>query len=230
TESQLTVITQLVSGWTLRDEGEGEFEYKIRFPAMTAVSNEWIAAFEVDANVSTHIEKMQLNNGNMSVKGMSLKGSAHNCWVFCVSMSDRAAGNVSKAHVNKWKIPEDKIQEFGNFLAMLLWNSISFGDLPHHLVEKYSLQEISAGLGLEAEMKPVTYTGREIHIGSEKDFPVEKIRDLKANIAFIKPMNFSEEQEFRFAFWLTFRKQKVSINDNPKILQLRPIDQFVQKN
>ena len=211
----------------LRDKGEGEFEFKIRFPALTPVSNEWISEFNYGDGGSVHIENMEVNTGTVSIESVTMKGSAQNCWVFCISMSDSAAGSVSKVHGSKWKIPSEKVQEFGNFLAALLWSNISFDDLPPDLIKKHTFQELHAGLALQMEMKRVIYTDREVCIDNEKDYPVGKIKELKANIAFTKPKGFCDEQEFRFAFWLMFKKQKISINDNPKILQLRQIDQFV---
>jgi hypothetical protein len=213
----------------LRDEGEGKFEYKIRFPKLTPVSNEWISEFDVDHDGSAHIEHMKVNNGNFSISGVSLSGSTCNCWIFCVSMSGEAAGDVSKTHETKWTIPHLHVQGFCQFLASQLWNKVSLKDLPLEIVENHSVQEISSGLALNAELKPVQYTEREIVIDSEQGFPVEKIRELKANIPFIKPKSFKEEKELRFAFFLTFKGKKISINDNPKILELRPIDQFIAK-
>ncbi|MBN2760331.1 MAG: hypothetical protein JXQ79_07505 [Rhodobacteraceae bacterium] len=213
----------------LRDEGEGEFEFIIDFSEMTPVSQAWISEFDVGAKGSVYIEEMQINSGGIAVKGATLKGSTHNCWIFCVSLSGDAVGNVSQAHDSKWMIPEGKIQEFGNFLGTLLWGKVSIDDLPQPLVQKHTLQELHAGLALQVQMQAVSYIDRRRIIGSEADFPVEKIRELKNNIAFMKPKRFSAEQEFRFAFWLSFRNQRISINANPKIIQLRQIDQFVSK-
>ncbi|MCX7565413.1 hypothetical protein OS189_03515 [Sulfitobacter sp. F26169L] len=211
----------------LRDAGEGEFDFKIRFPRLTPVSNEWISEFEFASGGSAHIGRMALNKDNISVEDVTLKGSANNCWIFCVSLSDSAAGNISEAHDSKWMVSGEKIQEFGNFLGALLWSKISIKDLPPDLVKKYTFKELSEGLALQMDMRAVDYTNREVLIEDERSYPVEKIRELKSSIPFIKPLKFLEEQEFRFAFWLMFRKQKITINDNPKILQLRQIDQFV---
>ena len=68
---------------------------------------------------------------------------------------------------------------------------------------------------------------RTTHITSEQDFPVEKVRELKKNIPFIKPPLFKREQEFRFVFSLEFRGKKIPIAGNPKFLQLRPIDSIL---
>lgn len=213
----------------LRDEGEGEFEFKIDFPAVTPVSQAWVSEFEFDAGGAINIGEMRFDGGGVAIKSATLKGSTHNCWIFCVSLSDRAAGYVSKAHDSKWMIPEKKIQEFGIFVASLLRSQISLHDLPSHLVEKHSVQELHSGLALQVQMQKVEYTDRIKEVRDESDFPLEKVRELKKNIAFIKPKRFSAEQEFRFAFWISFRDQKISIHDKPKIIQLRPIDQFVSR-
>ena len=213
----------------LRDEGEGEFEFKVRFPKLTPVSQEWISEFEVGAEGSAHIEHMELKDSNISIKGVTLKGSSHNCWIFCVSMSGEAAGNISEAHESKWMIPAEKFQSFGNLLGQLLWNTISMDDLPENMVLKHTLQELQAGLALQVQMERVSYTDRVAEIKSELDLPVAEIRKLKDSIPFMKPKRFLKEQEFRFAFWVMFEGKKVSINDNPKILSLRSIDPLVSK-
>ena len=181
----------------LRDEGEGTFEYRIAFPKPTHVSRDWISEFEVEDSGKAHIEHLSFNNGSVSTTGITLSGSSHNCWIFCVSTSGNAAGNISTTHENKWKIPAEKVQEFGSLLASLLWESITFDDLPKSLVDRHSIQQISSGLGLEAVFRNVDYVDREILINSENDFPIERIRELKRSIPFIKPKKFCSEQEFK---------------------------------
>ncbi|OAO03209.1 hypothetical protein A8B76_08340 [Roseovarius indicus] len=80
---------------------------------------------------------------------------------------------------------------------------------------------------MQIEIKPVSYEDRRIEIGSELEFPVQKLRELKNHIPFIKPKKFKSEQEVRFAFWLVHNDRKISINDNAKIISLRPIDRFI---
>lgn len=214
----------------LRDEAEGMFEYKIRFQQLTPVSNEWISEIGVGQNGSAYIEEMVFNNGTISVRGATLGGSSYNGWIFCVSQSETAAGNISYAHDSRWSIAGEKIAEFGQAIGSLLWKSINVADLPASLLKENSLADIMSGLSLSIEMHPVTYTDRDIEISTEMDFPVERLRQLKDQIPFIKPKNFQLEREFRFAFWLTFKNKKISINDNPKVLQLREIDRFIKKS
>ena len=212
----------------LRDAGEGEFEYRIRFPKLTRVSREWISEFEVGIDGQAEIESIHFDAGtHASTKDLTLRGSSQNCWIFCVSMSNAAVGNVSEAHESHWTIPGENVQEFGAFLAELLWSRVSLDDLPSELVKKHSFQELCSWIGIVGEMKPVRYVDRELHIEKEEDYPIEKIRAWKADVPFLKPIRFSEEREFRFAFWLTFKKEKISIRDNPKILNLRQIDRFI---
>lgn len=213
----------------LRDKGEGEFEFRIQFPKLTPVSNEWISEIGMDASGSAYIEEMQSDGGAISIKGATLKGSSHNCWIFCVSMGGDAVGNVSEAHESQWTIPGDKVQEFGNFLATSIWKNVSIDDLDPNFSKNHSLQEINAGLALQMEMRPVIYDVRDAHIQSEIDFPVDKVRELKSSIPFLKPKTFSLEKEFRFAFWLSFNNQRISVNNKPKILQLREIDQLIRR-
>jgi hypothetical protein len=139
----------------LKDQGEGEFEFKIQFPRLTEVSNEWIAEVGTDTGGSAYIEEMTFNNGTTSIKGANLKGSAHNCWVYCVSMTDSLAGNISEVHESNWQIRAEEVQNFGTLLGSLVWNNITIDDLPSGLVKKHTLQELNAGLGLEIAMKPV---------------------------------------------------------------------------
>lgn len=212
----------------LRDEGEGEFEYKIRFPSLTQVSQEWISQFELGGGGSAQVGRMVVVNGKISIEDVTLKGSDHNCWIFCVSMSGDAAGNISEAHQDKWKVPSPRVNDFVSYLTQLLWENISASDLPDSLLGGSSLHQIQTGLSLSAEMRAVKYVDRrEINIYNEQDFPVERIKNLKAEIPFMKPKRFEAEREFRFAFWLNYKNERVSITDKAKILHLRPIDRFL---
>lgn len=211
----------------LRDEGEGEFEFRIEFPSLTPVSQAWISEIQVDNEGSARIGELQFNNGVVSLRTVSLKGSYSNGWIFCVSKSSSAAGNISKAHPSKWMISGEKVGEFGQYLGHLLWQSITADDLPADLLKNHSLQEIQKDLQLSFDARDVEYVERVQSIRSEADFPVEKLRELKGKIPYLKPKSFADENEFRFAFFLTFRGKRISIVDRPKILELRPIDKFI---
>lgn len=211
----------------LRDAGEGTFTYGIKFPKLTRVSPEWIGAFEVDSDGSAHIEEMSISNGDIFIKGVTLSGSSHNCWVFCVSKSSESAGNVSQTHEDKWLIPNEKIDSLRDYLAGLLWSSVTLKDVPAYIIENHSIQEIGQHLGLYAQVREIDYAERLLNIESEADLPIDQIPYFRDSIPFIKPKIFEHEQELRFIFWLTFKQQKISIENNTKILKLRVIDSIV---
>ncbi|PZX26353.1 hypothetical protein LY44_01047 [Rhodobacter capsulatus] len=213
----------------LRDEGEGTLDYKIRFPDLTPVSNEWISEIGGDIARNVHIGQMQFSNGIFSIREASIAASYANCWVFCVSTTSDAAGNISCAHNSKWTIPGEKVTDFATYIAQLLWESVDLLDLPATIRDTKSLQEIQRGLSLNAEMRPVTYRDRVIIATCEEDFPVSEVRALKESIPFIKPRSFESEREFRFLFHLSYQGKRISIENRPKILKLRPIDSLAQE-
>lgn len=211
----------------LRDEGEGTFSYSVEFPELTKVSHEWIGAFEVEDNGSFHIGEMEIRNGDFFVKNMILTGSSHNCWVYCISKSTEVAGNITDTHQDKWLISQDKLQLFANYLGGLLWSEVNLSDLPDHITSKFSMQEILQRLSLSVEVKEIDYNHRSVTISREEDLPASQISALKDSIAFIKPKMFEKESEIRIAFWLIFDNKKISIQNKPKIVGLRPIDKII---
>lgn len=211
----------------LRDEGEGEFELNIKFPKLTAVSKNWISEVGFDGGGSATIDHLQFRNGEVILSGASLKGSAHNCWIYCMTAkSHGSVGSISEAHNSSWVLPAKNVQAFGGHIMNLLFDSIQVTDYPKHL-RSVPVRELAAKTQISASIRRIDYMPRDILIESEADFPVEKLRELKASIPFIKPPLFKDEAEVRFAFWLTYENEVISVEDNPKILNLRPIDRLI---
>lgn len=211
----------------LRDEGEGKFSYKISFPELTKVSNDWINTLEMDTGGDMYIEDLEISSEGVYIKGAELSGSSHNCWIFCMSKNSASAGDISKTHQSKWMIPFENLEPFANYLATLIKSEVNAADIPPYLLNKYSLQEIQQGLSIDLEICEVTYSDREILINSEADLPIQQLRNIRESIPFIKPKIFEPENEVRFAFWLMFRNEKISIVNKPKIVSLRTIDKML---
>ncbi|MCY1461392.1 hypothetical protein D9M71_790480 [compost metagenome] len=89
------------------------------------------------------------------------------------------------------------------------------------------MQEILQRLSLSVEVKEIDYNHRSVTISREEDLPASQISALKDSIAFIKPKMFEKESEIRIAFWLIFDNKKISIQNKPKIVGLRPIDKII---
>lgn len=212
----------------LRDEGEGTFSYSIEFPELTKVSTEWLGAFEVESGGSFHIGEMKFDNGETFVKNISLSGSCHNCWIYCVSKSTETAGSITDTHQDKWLIPLEEFQSFANYLGTLLWNEVRYADLPNDITSKFSVQEVHNRLAMTIETREIDYVSRSVLISKEEDLPISEIPRLRDGIAFIKPSSFQKENEVRIAFWLTFDNRKISIVNKPKIVGLRPMDKIIR--
>lgn len=214
----------------LRDAGEGKFAFNISFPEVTKVSHKWIAAIQMDIAGTIDMGYFEINQDCAYVKNINMEGSSHNCWIFCVSTSPDSAGNISETHQSKWEIPGENVNSFVNHLASLIWSEVKHTDLPPDLLKQYSMQEIQQDLGIVTEYRSVLYANRELLIQSEEQLPVAEIPLVRAGIPFTKTPMFQSENEVRFAFFLTFRGKKISIQNNPKIVQLRPIDKVLRPN
>lgn len=210
----------------LRDDGEGTFSYSLEFPDYIAPSPQWLSTFEVEGGGIGKLTDVRMVDGRVEVKSVSLSGSTHNCWIFCISKSTGKAGGVTDTHQDKWTIPADKIMGFGNYIGNLLFDDLTYQDLPADLTNRYSMQEIQQRLGIFFEVKEIEYVDRFVVVGREEDLQVSDIESLRDRVAFIKPIKFKEEQEVRLAFWLTFDKKKISIVDRHKIINLRPVDKL----
>lgn len=211
----------------LRDEGEGEFSYKIEFPKKTEVSFEWLNAFEVDGAGNLNIGEMSLIGNKALVKDIEISGSSHNCWIYCLSKAKSEAGNITDAHGDSWSIPMNKLPNFAHHIASLLMNNIKASDLPKQITDHYSIKEINERLSISIEINDINYTKREIKITSESELSIEKIKSIKSMIPFTKPERFTSEQEVRIAFWLNFENNKISIENNNKIINLRAVDSLI---
>ncbi|MEI2385038.1 hypothetical protein [Breoghania sp. JC706] len=216
----------------LRDIGEGKFKFSIQFPKLSPVSNDWVSEFEFggheDGTGYAAIEEMAIISGQAHIKGVEIYGSTHNCWIYCLSLSENSsAGSITETHDSFWEINAKNLGAFAGHLSNLLWSSISVKDIPDYLLIENGFNELASGLQLEVDIQPVSYEERSICIEQEADFPISEVRHLKNKIAFIKPENFRDEKELRIAFWLKFREKRISIKDNPKILLLRPVDKLL---
>ena len=211
----------------LRDEGEGTFSYSVEFPELTKVSLNWIEAFELHGDAEGGISQLKMVDDDFMIKGMSLSGSCHNCWIYCLSKNAESAGNISDTHQDKWVMSSDKLPAFANYLAQQLWNNLSSADLPASIASSYSLHEILQRLTIAIDIRNVDYDMRTISIVKEEDLPASEISMIQERIAFIKPKIFESESEVRIAFWLVFDNKKISIVNNPKIIHLRPIDKII---
>ncbi|WP_152416360.1 hypothetical protein [Pseudomonas sp. PAMC 26793] len=211
----------------LRDEGEGTFSYSLNFPDYVAPSPQWLSAFEVEGGGVAEIGDIRIVNGRVEVKSVSLSGSTHNCWIYCISKSSESAGSVTDTHEDKWTIAAEKLAAFANHLGAILWSELTVRDLPDDLTGKYGLQEIQQRLGLFIETRDIEYVDRFVVIGGEEELQVSHVETLRDRVAFIKPEVFKDEQEVRIAYWLTFDGKKISIVDNPKYISLRPIDKLL---
>lgn len=211
----------------LRDEGEGTFSYSIEFPVPTRVSPDWISEFEVEDGGDFSVGYLEIREEGVLVKDVSLSGSSHNCWIYCLSKSTEYAGNITDTHQDKWLLPLDKLQPFANYLGALLWSDLKCADLPDYIASQFSLQEIHQRLSLKIQVKEVEYIQRVLVIEKEEDLPVDQISLLRDRIPFMKPVKFAGENEVRIAFWLMFDDKKISIKNNNKILGLRAIDKLI---
>lgn len=212
----------------LRDDGEGTFSYSIDFPRLTKVSSDWLEAFNIDGEGNVDIGHMEIRSDGYYVKNITLSGSSHNCWIYCISKSIKSAGNISDTHQENWQIPSEKLQELSAYIASLLFDSLTVSDLPDYIQERYGIKEIMQRLSLKTEIREIDYNVRSRLINKEEDISIPEIYEIKDSVAFMKPKSFEPEQEVRIAFWLCFDNQKISIVNKPKILNLRPIDSIIK--
>lgn len=211
----------------LKDEGEGKFDVSLQFPELTQVSQGWFSEIDDGTSSTVQIDQAMFTGAGVAIKGITFNKSEYNAWIFCTSFGDAGVGSVTQTHDSAWLIRGETVNEFGNYLSQLLLANIQADDLPPHLVKQYSLRDFQTRLGIQFEARSIEYGNRTIEIGSETDFPIEKLRELRASIPFTKPERFSDEREFRFIFWLTFDNARISVPDKAKILNLRAVDRMI---
>lgn len=215
----------------LRDAGEGTFKYTIEFPRLTKVSREWLECFETEGGpygeAAFGVSHLELKGTDVYVERMDMLGSCPNCWIYCISTSSENAGNISETHLDKWLIPYENIKALQAHFAALIWNEIKYEDLPVEITNQYTYEEIKRRLDLKVEFRSVEYTSRTHVVKDASKLSIPDIHELMDKTAFTKPPLFEAEREVRMAFWLLFDGKKISISNNTKIINLRPIDKIL---
>lgn len=211
----------------LRDEGEGKFRYEIAFPQRTAVSPQWLQQFDIGDGGEVDVGQLIFTPSGVQVDRINLMGSSHNCWIFCVSTKSSGAGGISENYDSSWEISGDKVELFGRYLAAVLFDHITFDDLPQWLTSRLGIKEILSRLSIRIMHKAVEYGSRAFPITNESEAPVSKIVEWRASVPFRKPSGFSHEAEYRFTYTLLFDDEPVSIRGTHKDLRLRAVDSFL---
>lgn len=212
----------------LRDEGEGKFEFKVKFPSKMVVSPAWLESIELNGGeASARVEELEIGAGTIKTSGFTFSGSTENAWVFCTSAGESGvAGNISSTYSSAWELPEDSIGDFAQNVAGLLRQSIHVTDLPDTIVQNNTISELERGLTINCSWGSVQYDQREVFISDPNQKSPDDIKQLLASISFIKPAEFSREREFRFVFQLQYKGKPISVA-GPKILNLAPVSKLV---
>ena len=178
----------------LRDVGEGTFSYSVEFPELTKVSSEWISALTFEGGWGGNIGPMSIGPDGVMVKSISLTGSCHNCWIYCLSKSSDSAGNITDTHQDKWSLPVEDLKSFASYLSSLLWDSLVFADLPERITSGFNVREIHERLSISFNVRAVEYGVRDLKISKEEDLPISAMAVIQEKIAFVKPKIFENER------------------------------------
>ncbi len=212
---------------SLRDVGEGAFQFSLNFGKPLFLSNEWIAELNLDVSNEANFGKLRFVDGGIETDKAIFSGSAANMWIFCVSTKEtEPAGSVSETHNSHWKIDGDRFEDFAVYLRNLLRKSITVSDLSKTALSNSSFLDLREGMSVKYEVRKVKYVDRELVVADHSLVSIEALKDLRSGIPFIKPKAFEGESEVRIGFWIEFDGTRVSVPELPKVLRLRTVQDF----
>jgi hypothetical protein len=123
-----------------------------------------------------------------------------------------AGSNPFAQYTDSWAIPDDRTAEFAQRLAGLIFEQAKLTTFGDSILTKHSAATVRA-LSLKGRHQRVIYRDREIMVTPESQPSFDELVKVLEDVAFVKPKQYSPEQEYRFVFELT---------DGQTIFQPRP--------
>jgi hypothetical protein len=224
----------------LRDEFEATSEFTIEFPEEIELETRWLNLLNYgsmnfgESNDTPHfqgafysnIEKMHIvrqDDHSVVLKDtlVSIKRDMNNSFIFCMSLMDEVIESPFPEYKDHWALSADKVNEFAQRLANLVFSQAKINDFDNSLAEMHSPASASH-LRLNIRHKKVVYRDRNLIITPNNKPSFEELIQFFSDIEFIKPKNFQDENEYRFVFELNDGKNIYMPKNKNLLLTLNP--------
>lgn len=211
-----------VENLEIRDEGEGTATYEISIDGPIAIDRGWLNTIlqgavkhrsdeephrlsgELDINLHTYHWLPGPAQGPINVNKLhaTIKRQCFNSFVFCMSSVEtpEVAEEIFKGYEDYWMIPESKSEALAGEIARALDKAVREGRRTgNHVIDpNISFDDLT----YHCQRTTVMYTSREVLINHHSAVTAEEFLKRLTNIAFLKPLKFSHEKEYRFCFTL----------------------------
>jgi hypothetical protein len=153
-----------------------------------------------------------------------------NSYMFCLSIENDKSTidpqKVSKNYNSFYHIPNDSIEQFSQYLCILLSETIKLGNINN--IEHYQevmLPKFMAGFECYYILRPVIYVAdKKICIRRAEDFDKDTLFNLYFNSLFQKNTDYEEDKELRILFILRHKTLGyLPVRKDPILLDLKPI-------
>ena len=201
----------------IRDGSEGFFDFQILFPEQIELDRRWANLLlnraigfgpigempRFPGGFEASVEKMTLvkNTENGVIirdAAIKIKRWVPNCLIFCMTLAETIELKVFEQYDDKWYIDFAKADRFARILANLIYNQSKlsrFSDI-RDIHSPASLK----GLSINFRHRDVKYMDRKLVVTAENMPKYDDLYQILIDIAFIKPPQFSGENEYRFCF------------------------------
>ncbi|WP_143497333.1 hypothetical protein [Pseudomonas sp. Irchel s3h17] len=212
----------------IRDEGEGQLTFDLIIDSPIELETRWFNTFQPFVRVGFGAEtdpvrfpgKTSGSIDNLSIKNKTstqttmlierakihIEREAPNSLILCVSLANKLddCRDIFPKYDDQWHIRQTSAQEFGMQLAKALGNKLKEPKRGGLIDPTVAAEELTVHFRHEA----VTYTNREAHFNKETTININYLISRMDMMAFIKPISFKREKEYRFILFVVHKVSK----------------------
>ncbi len=204
----------------LRDSGEGKYDFSLSFDGEvtleTRLANLLLSGavgfgdtdgkVGIPGNFSAYVERLQIVRSDpkgvtVADTQVNISRSLSNCLVFCMSQLDDARQCPFEGYDAHWSIRDDAAEVFVRRLGNLIFQHAKLSSFEPDVRQIHSASSVQS-LQLSFQHRRVIYRDRNFHVTRENVPSFDDVLRLVNEIPFVKPIRFSNEQEYRFTFTL----------------------------
>lgn len=210
------------------DKGEGKIQFNLQFDGDVTISKQWFNTLQPGGwqigdvkpiyfpGYTTahfhHVEIVDRDEHTVTLRNSSatIWREAPNCFVFCMSEIKKTHEciGIFPKYDDYWYVNSLNAKSFGVMIGRTLFDKIKSGrDSANHVIP--ANVDIS-NLKIHMRHELVKYTDRDLHVTNETAFTLDALTDHLRDMAFLKPVRFKKEREYRFHY---------TILSNNKIIQ-----------
>ena len=221
----------------IADKGEGQLTFELQIRTPTQIEIKWLNTFqpnvqlgdsdrapvEFEGNIVCNLKELGIVSADKSqalvdYADISIKREAPNALVFCMSMAETKEDcrQIFPNYNDQWHIFSDSKEVFSQHLGLALLELLREPD--HGGLIDPSLPFV--GLSLHCEYQPAVYANRHTRFDENSKIELNHFLNLMKTMAFIKPLSYAHEREYRFSFHIRYQGKTLPLLKDHAILPL----------